>query len=65
MMPRQRMTQNWERVRDQIKKMWADYEFDDKELSKARGDLKAMLRIIEEKTGESKAEILQKIQAIL
>lgn len=58
------MNDNWNYVKDQIAAIWVDAEFDDAELKKARGNLRKMVSLIEEKTGESPMEIRQKMSAI-
>ncbi len=58
------MNENWNYVKSQIEAIWVDAEFDDAELKKARGNLRKMVSLIEEKTGESKMEIRQKMSAI-
>ncbi|WP_231465955.1 general stress protein CsbD [Rhodothermus marinus] len=58
------MEESWERTKEQIRIIWGDI-LSDQELQKARGDLRAMVALIREKTGESREEILQKMEAIL
>lgn len=58
------MNENWNYVKSQIEAIWVDAEFDDAELKKARGNLRKMVSLIEEKTGESAMEIRQKMSAI-
>ncbi len=59
------MNESWARVTTQIKTIWNDQEFTDAELKKARGDLKKMVALINERTGEEKADIIQKITSLL
>ena len=59
------MNESWARVTTQIKTIWNEQEFTDAELKKARGDLKKMIALINERTGEEEADILQKISAFL
>ena len=59
------MNDNWNYVKSQIEAIWVDAEFDDAELKKARGNLRKMVSLIEEKTGESAMEIRQKMSAIV
>ena len=49
----------------QIQTIWANQEFDETDLKKARGDLRKMVNLIHEKTEEPKADIIQKITAFL
>ena len=58
------MNDNWNYVKSQIEAIWVEADFDDAELKKARGDLRKMVTLIEEKTGESAMEIRQKMSAI-
>ncbi len=59
------MNDSWARVVTQIETIWNTEEFGDKEMKKARGNLSKMVNLIHEKTGEPKAEIVQKISAFL
>ncbi|AEN73051.1 CsbD-like protein [Rhodothermus marinus SG0.5JP17-172] len=63
-MATRQMEESWERTKEQIRIIWGDI-LSDQELQKARGDLRAMVALIREKTGESREEILQKMEAIL
>ncbi len=60
-----RMNENWRRVREQIEAIWSEHDFGDKEMKKARGNLKKMVDLIHEKTGEPRNEIMQKIIAFI
>ena len=62
-MANERMEQNWIRVKEQIQDMWG--EFDEKDLKKARGNLRRMVSLIHEKTGEDENDILEKMGAII
>ncbi len=62
-MAKDRMEQNWLRVKEQIVEMWG--EFDEKDLKKARGDYGKMVDLIREKTGEDATAIMQKISALV
>ncbi len=64
-MATQRMNDSWARVREQIESIWSEAEFGEKELKKARGDLKKMVNLVHEKTGEPRNQIFQKIAAII
>jgi len=59
------MNESWRRVKAQILNIWGDQDFGDTELKKARGNLGKMVELIHEKTGEPRAEIMQKISAFL
>lgn len=60
-----KMNQDWQRLRDRIKRAWSGVEFDDANLKKTRGGLRRMVSLIQEKTGEPRAEIRQRIAAIM
>ena len=62
-MGKQRMEQNWQRVKAQINAVWGD--IDEKELKKARGNLRKMVNLIHEKTGEDRDVIIQKMSAVI
>ena len=64
-MATQRMNDSWSQVRLQIESIWSEAEFGDKEMKKARGDMRKMVKLIHEKTGEPQHEIFQKISAII
>ncbi|GMQ81315.1 MAG: hypothetical protein BMS9Abin05_0746 [Rhodothermia bacterium] len=59
------MNESWARVMTQIQTIWSEQEFTVAELKKARGDLRKMVALINERTGEEKSEIVQKITALL
>ena len=59
------MNDSWTSIRNQIEVIWKDAEFNEKEMKHARGNLAKMVSLIHEKTGESPAEIRQKMAAIL
>ncbi len=59
------MNESWRRILEQIQTVWTDIEFDDKELKKARGNLRVMIDLIQQQTGEPREDILQKITSFL
>ena len=59
------MNESWRRVRDQIKAIWSEADFDDKEMKRARGEMHKIVGLIQDKTGESREEIRRKMSAIL
>lgn len=59
------MNESWRRIRDQIKSIWDDADFDDKQMKRARGDMEKIMGLIQDKTGESREEIRRKMSAIL
>ncbi len=62
-MATERMEESWSRIKTQIQNIWGD--FDEKEMKKARGDLREMVSLIHEKTGEDVQQIIQKISTIV
>ena len=59
------MNESWKRVMTQIQSIWSEEEFVEAELRKARGDLRKMVDIIHDQTGEEKMDIMTKITAVL
>lgn len=59
------MNASWRRVKAQIESIWEDYDFGDKEMKRARGNLNKMVNLIHQKTGEPRDEILRKMGAVL
>ena len=59
------MNESWRRIRDQIKDIWDDADFDDKEMKRARGEMDKIVGLIHDKTGDSPEEIRRKMSAIL
>ena len=59
------MNESWRRVRDQIKSIWDDVDWNDKEMKRARGEMNKIVGLIHDKTGESSEEIRRKMSAIL
>lgn len=59
------MNESWRRIRDQVKSIWDDVDFDDKEMKRARGEMHKMVRLIHDRTGEPHEEIYRKMNAIL
>lgn len=59
------MNESWRRIRDQIKSIWGDVEWNDKEMKRARGEMHKIVGLIHDKTGDSREEIRRKMGAIL
>ncbi|MDX1548716.1 MAG: general stress protein CsbD [Rhodothermales bacterium] len=59
------MNDSWRQVKAQIKAIWSEADFGEKEMKKARGDMRKMVNLIHEKTGEPRNEIFRKISAII
>ena len=51
------MNESWRRIRDQIKEIWEEADFDDKQMKRARGDMEKIVGLIQDKTDESREEI--------
>jgi len=64
-MATEKMNEDWRRVRDQIKDIWDETDFDDKQMKRARGDMEKIMGLIHDKTDESIEEIRRKMSAIL
>ena len=62
-MGKQRMNDNWERMKTQILSTWND--LDEDELKKARGSLGRMVNLIHDQTGEDRDLIMRKMTAFL
>ena len=60
-----KMNRDWRELRDRIKAMWSDVEFDDDRMKKTRGGLRKMVTLIQSKTDESRADIRRKIVAVM
>lgn len=59
------MNEEWRRIRDQIKEIWGDADFDNKQMKRARGDMDKIVGLIHDKTGEEPEDIRRKMSAIL
>ncbi|MDE2732321.1 MAG: general stress protein CsbD [Bacteroidota bacterium] len=64
-MATKRMNESWQQVRSQIESIWSEATFSDQEMKKARGNMRRMVNLIHQKTGEPTSEIFQKISAII
>lgn len=64
-MATEKMNEDWRRIRDQIKDIWDEADFDDKQMKRARGNMDKIMGLIHDKTGESIEEIRRKMSAIL
>lgn len=64
-MATEKMNRDWRNLRDRIKHVWSDVEFDDKAMKKTRGGLRKMVSLIQAKTDEPRAEIRKKIAAVM
>jgi len=65
LMATEKMDEDWRRIRDQIKEIWDETDFDDKQMKRARGELDKIMGLIQDKTDESITEIRRKMSAIL
>lgn len=59
------MNESWRRIRDQIKSIWSDVDWNDKEMKRARGEMHKIVGLIHDKTGESREDIRRKMSAII
>lgn len=57
------MEENWARMKDQILNTWG--ELDESEMKKARGNLRQMVNLIHESTGEDRVVIMSKMSALI
>lgn len=64
-MATERMNRSWHRIRDRIKGMWSDAELNDTALKQARGNLRQMVTLIHERTGEPRKDIRRKIITVM
>lgn len=64
-MATEKMNEDWRRIRDQIKDIWDDADFDNKQMKRARGDFTKIVGLIHDKTEEPIEEIRRKMSAIL
>ncbi len=64
-MATERMNENWRQVCSQIESIWNEVKFEEKEMKRARGNMRKMVQLIHDKTGEPRSEIFQKISAII
>ena len=62
-MGKQRMIDNWERMKAQILSTWDG--LDEDEMKKARGNFSQMVNLIHMQTGEDRQLIMQKMSAFL
>ncbi|MEL6612412.1 MAG: general stress protein CsbD [Bacteroidota bacterium] len=59
------MNESWRTLRDQIKGIWSDTEFSDRNLKRTRGSLQKMVNLVHDRTGESRPRIRSKIAGLL
>lgn len=64
-MANQRMKDDWKLTQQRIREIWEDTEFSDDDFKQGRADLQAMIEVIQEKTGESREEVLSKLEAVI
>lgn len=63
-MATKRMEDSWRRVKQHIVATWGD-DFSDSELKSARGDLRQMVALIHDKTGDPRKEIVQRLSTVI
>ncbi|MEM8558033.1 MAG: general stress protein CsbD [Bacteroidota bacterium] len=59
------MNESWRSLRDQIKGIWSDTEFNDRNMRRTRGSLQKMVNLVHDRTGEPRTEVRRKITALL
>ena len=59
------MNESWKRILTQIQANWSEQDFQEADLKKGRGNLKKIVDMIHEATGDPKADIMQKIISFL
>jgi hypothetical protein len=64
-MATEKMNRDWRDLRDRIKGLWSEVEFEDQNLKQTRGSLRRMVTLIHEKTGEPRLAIRKKIVAVM
>ena len=64
-MANQRMKDDWKLTQQRIREIWEETEFSDDDFKQGRADLQAMIEVIQEKTGESREEVLSKLEAVI
>ncbi|NBC16543.1 MAG: general stress protein CsbD [Bacteroidetes bacterium] len=65
-MATERMNESWRQIRDQVRSIWDDTDLGtDKEMKKVRGDIRKMVNLVHEKTGDPRPHIFEKISAIV
>jgi hypothetical protein len=64
-MATEKMNRDWRRLRDRIKDLWGNVEFEDANLKQTRGSLRQMVTLIQQKTGEPRLDIRRKIVSVM
>lgn len=64
-MANQRMKDDWKLTQQRIREIWEETEFSDDDFKQGRADLQAMIEVIQEKTDESREEVLSKLEAVI
>lgn len=64
-MANQRMKDDWKLTQKRIRGIWEDIDFSDDDFKRGRADLQEMIDVIKEKTGESREEVLSKLEAVI
>ena len=60
-----KMNRDWRQVRDRIKALWSDVDFDDQRMKKARGSLRKMVSLIHARTDEPRADIRERLASVV
>lgn len=64
-MANERMKEDWRLIQERIRNIWDDTDFTEDDMKRGRADLSEMISVIQEKTGESRDEVLSKLQAVI
>lgn len=64
-MANQRMKDDWKLTQKRIRGIWEEIDFSDDDFKRGRADLQEMIDVIKEKTGESREEVLSKLEAVI
>lgn len=64
-MANERMKEDWRLIQERIRNIWDDTDFSEDDMKRGRADLSEMISVIQEKTGESRDEVLSKLQAVI
>lgn len=64
-MANQRMKNSWKLIQRRIRNAWDEEEFTDKEFKECRKDYPGMVELIQDKTGEPRAKVIRKMDAVM
>lgn len=64
-MANERMKEDWRLIQERIRNIWEDVDLTEDDMKRGRADLSEMISVIQEKTGESRQEVLSKLEAVI